>query len=868
MSKPMSKREQRGSTAQIGRPPVLPRAYVPRHRLWARLDHATEAAVTVVVGPGGSGKTLGVAGWLRESGRAADSTWVTADPTWDGERLVAQLARRTDDDRPALVVVDDAHLLPLDTVRAVDELLDAAPDSFRVLLLSRWDLPLSRLASELLGHLTLLRGDLLRLDDDESAALVAAHARTDCPEVARAIAARTQGWCAAVVLTSRAVGAAPDPLVVARQYAEGGPVSVDRVVSEVFATLRPRERHLLLCVASEPVVTPALAEHLSHDADAGAVLADLGATGLLVTRVDALDPADLHAPEVRYSIHPLLAEVVRRRILAGGVDVVRAAATIQRAVDLDVGRGATADALHRLEAIGEHAAAAALVADEGPSLLLRGHGGPVHDFARAHPSAIEVNPGSWFAVALERWFVGDVTTAAQWLERILQDPQPDTAAAVLHQACARVMRSRLGLEPIGPAVDHAQRMAVDPQLAADASAVVPILLCELAVTQTWTGDLAAAEDNLGAAIRLSRTHDLPVLAVVALSHLALTQYLRGHERSAVEVAEQVLALAAERGLDAPYSRGRAHLARQLAVLSDLPLTRGVRVLEDDALPGHAADLTTRYWIRARRSRLELARGSVAAAELALDVPLDTPPLPAHLAVRLLVERAFLASLSGDGVLLGQLHEQLDELGATAEASLVAGLRADLLGDRRAAVRHLARAADGPAVEQPAIRALALVSRAQLVDGLGDRHLASALVLEALRETQVRRNAVPFLGWSRHGTSVPELVGRLAATSKDPWLTEIAADLDHLTGIAAHFGPSTPRPGERQAQPEGAIRPTLSPRERDVLHELARGSTYADIAANLFVSENTVKTHVSSLYAKLSVNRRSAALAAARSMQLL
>jgi len=56
--------------------------------------------------------------------------------------------------------------------------------------------------------------------------------------------------------------------------------------------------------------------------------------------------------------------------------------------------------------------------------------------------------------------------------------------------------------------------------------------------------------------------------------------------------------------------------------------------------------------------------------------------------------------------------------------------------------------------------------------------------------------------------------------------------------------------------------------KPVLHELARGSTYADIAANLFVSENTVKPHVSSLYAKLSVNRRSAALAAARSMNLL
>jgi DNA-binding NarL/FixJ family response regulator len=61
---------------------------------------------------------------------------------------------------------------------------------------------------------------------------------------------------------------------------------------------------------------------------------------------------------------------------------------------------------------------------------------------------------------------------------------------------------------------------------------------------------------------------------------------------------------------------------------------------------------------------------------------------------------------------------------------------------------------------------------------------------------------------------------------------------------------------------------LSPREREVLNELARGSTYADIAAKLFVSENTIKTHVSSLYGKLAVGRRSEALAVARNLHLL
>src|SRR4029079_16938232 len=111
----------------------------------------------------------------------------------------------------------------------------------------------------------------------------------------------------------------------------------------------------------------------------------------------------------------------------------------------------------------------------------------------------------------------------------------------------------------------------------------------------------------------------------------------------------------------PYSVARARLAAQLAELSGLPLRRGMRDLEDDTLPGHAADLTTRFWMRTRRSRLNLAHGSVSAAELALEVPLETPPLPAHLAVVLLLERAFLASLTGDGALLGQLQEQLVEL---------------------------------------------------------------------------------------------------------------------------------------------------------------------------------------------------------------
>ena len=68
--------------------------------------------------------------------------------------------------------------------------------------------------------------------------------------------------------------------------------------------------------------------------------------------------------------------------------------------------------------------------------------------------------------------------------------------------------------------------------------------------------------------------------------------------------------------------------------------------------------------------------------------------------------------------------------------------------------------------------------------------------------------------------------------------------------------------------EPAVTPTLSPREYEVLGELARGATYSDIASNLFVSENTVKTHLASIYRKLEVDRRVDALRVARAHGLL
>jgi DNA-binding NarL/FixJ family response regulator len=61
---------------------------------------------------------------------------------------------------------------------------------------------------------------------------------------------------------------------------------------------------------------------------------------------------------------------------------------------------------------------------------------------------------------------------------------------------------------------------------------------------------------------------------------------------------------------------------------------------------------------------------------------------------------------------------------------------------------------------------------------------------------------------------------------------------------------------------------LTARERDVLNELALGGAYSDIARNLYVTENTIKTHILSVYRKLGVDRRADALRRAREFGLL
>ncbi|MEO0879317.1 MAG: LuxR C-terminal-related transcriptional regulator [Pseudomonadota bacterium] len=102
-------------------------------------------------------------------------------------------------------------------------------------------------------------------------------------------------------------------------------------------------------------------------------------------------------------------------------------------------------------------------------------------------------------------------------------------------------------------------------------------------------------------------------------------------------------------------------------------------------------------------------------------------------------------------------------------------------------------------------------------------------------------------------------------------TYIALIAIFFTGLGLWVGVRLTRtpPAETFERNDAAIRSLgVSPRELEVLGLLAEGHSNKEIARNLDVSPNTIKTHLSKLYEKLGVERRTQAVQKARALSII
>ncbi len=114
---------------------------------------------------------------------------------------------------------------------------------------------------------------------------------------------------------------------------------------------------------------------------------------------------------------------------------------------------------------------------------------------------------------------------------------------------------------------------------------------------------------------------------------------------------------------------------------------------------------------------------------------------------------------------------------------------------------------------------------------------------------------------RHHLVAATLAARVAVRDAAAAATEAAdrarALADHLDDALAALksGKALPGPDPVRPAPWSHAAFALSPREREVLALVAEGRSNKEIAAALYVSPNTIKTHVSALLTKLNVSSR-------------
>ncbi|MCY4727432.1 LuxR C-terminal-related transcriptional regulator [Nocardioides sp. STR2] len=341
-----------------------------------------------------------------------------------------------------------------------------------------------------------------------------------------------------------------------------------------------------------------------------------------------------------------------------------------------------------------------------------------------------------------------------------------------------------------------------------------------------------------------------------LGPLAHVEALQGDLRRSARHAEQVLA----DGADPEGSPGREHalLAQAWVALERADFDAAGRILDDLDVVVHGPDAWLATSHALLEAKLSIALGSPEAAIRLMAVRERAVPASGWLFELETVVRAEALIASGEPRRAMALLTPVPQH-AVVEAMVTVALARRAVGDVRGALAVLSRAVTDLDHAPLALQVEAWLLEARMAEDQQRPERARLLVDRALRSAAsegMRRAVMRDWAWLRR--TVDRDPGLLRAHRG--FLATCAVD----DGGISRAAPVAPTPGLVADE----LRPSLlTERESQVLGLLAQMNSTEEIAATLFVSTNTVKTHLKGIFGKLGVNRRVDAVRRGRSLGL-
>ncbi len=866
--------------------PSVPGWMVPRPRLQERIDEGTAGPLTVVTGPPGAGKTMAVASWA--AARPGPVAWITLDH-YDSNpkvfwatvvaalrnagvtlrrvsaapartaaadhvfllRLASELAAQ---DPPVALVLDDLHLVAAPgLMEGLQYLLRNARPGLRLVICSRTDplLPLHRY--RLAGELTEIRASELAFSVPEARLLMAQHDITLPPRTLELLTELDEGWAAGLRLAAISIGDHPDPEQFIKELAAENSAVAGYLIEEALNNQPPEIRDLLLRTSILDRVNSGVASELTGHEQAASAFAALARANAFVQPLG----------NGWYRYHSLFAEVLRLKFrleCPGEVpDLHRRAARWYQV------NGLLLDAVRQAIAAGDWPLAAQLVLDELAIGQLSEPHAPLAECFRRMP----YNP-TWtgphpalIAAALALADLAPVAACAaldvaeEILGRLPADAETPArlAAAMLRLTAAR----RAGdLGAVTAAMDQAEQLvsSLPGDILTRHAEVHTTVLSARGMVQFWSGHLDEAAVSLDAGAAAATVTGSMSERTDCLGYLALLEALRGRLNRAVELAVG----ASPAGQDGTEMAGPACGAAEVA-LALIHLERNERHDARDRLKRADAALRIRperlvgaaACLVVARYRLAEGRAKAAAEMIARARHGWSPPGWLDHMLTLLESRAYAAA--GDLSSAVGIAERANP-GARIDATVALAHAWLDAGDDQAAGQALENGPDDADEAQDRNRLDRWLIDARLGYSRGD-------------QAQGRRSLQRALGLAE-----PEQL-RLPFAMQAAWIRPVLRSDPHLAEAHRHLlepGLLDPGPGPAELPAAGQAVPMiveqLSGREREVLSLLSGMLSTAEVASELYISVNTVKTHLKSIYRKLAATHRGEAVRRARQLELL